>query len=281
MSKYETTKDGLVKDTETGATGIFRTVGGRRIFIKDGQDLASAMKESGKFSKKENKNNETKAKEYKTLEEQIEYIKQDEEKLLKAIDESSNSEEAGKRICEVLQERQGFNEKPKLLDEKDFNDLSDDKYIKLYRGISDGEKTADEYIEQFKNGKNEYGKGLNAYGVGHYTSEDKNVAESYGKTIEIALPKEAKIGVINMNDYDINDINELSAKNFRPYINDMEKYYNKYGDDITRIIDELEREPSTYAIMQGYDAIKVIDNQNSSAGGTYIILNRGKVMVKK
>ena len=42
--------------------GVWRTVGGRRIFIKDGQDLASAMKESGKFSKKENKNSETKAK---------------------------------------------------------------------------------------------------------------------------------------------------------------------------------------------------------------------------
>lgn len=33
--------------------GVWRTVGGRRIFIKDGQDLASAMKESGKFSKKQ------------------------------------------------------------------------------------------------------------------------------------------------------------------------------------------------------------------------------------
>lgn len=32
--------------------GVWRTVGGRRIFIKDGQDLASAMKESGKFGKK-------------------------------------------------------------------------------------------------------------------------------------------------------------------------------------------------------------------------------------
>ena len=32
--------------------GIWRTVGGRRIFIKDGQDLATAMKESGKFSDK-------------------------------------------------------------------------------------------------------------------------------------------------------------------------------------------------------------------------------------
>ena len=30
--------------------GGWRTVGGRRIFIKDGQDLASAMKESGKFT---------------------------------------------------------------------------------------------------------------------------------------------------------------------------------------------------------------------------------------
>ncbi len=33
--------------------GVWRTVGGRRIFIKDGQDLASAMKESGKFSNKQ------------------------------------------------------------------------------------------------------------------------------------------------------------------------------------------------------------------------------------
>lgn len=32
--------------------GVWRTVGGRRIFIKEGQDLATAMKESGKFEKK-------------------------------------------------------------------------------------------------------------------------------------------------------------------------------------------------------------------------------------
>lgn len=38
--------------------GVWRTVGGRRIFIKDGQDLASAMKESGKFGKKEIKEKE-------------------------------------------------------------------------------------------------------------------------------------------------------------------------------------------------------------------------------
>lgn len=33
--------------------GVWRTVGGRRIFIKDGEDLATAMKNSGKFRNKE------------------------------------------------------------------------------------------------------------------------------------------------------------------------------------------------------------------------------------
>ena len=32
--------------------GVWRTIGGRRVFIKEGQDLATAMKESGKFNNK-------------------------------------------------------------------------------------------------------------------------------------------------------------------------------------------------------------------------------------
>lgn len=43
--------------------GVWRTVGGRRIFIKDGQDLTSAMKESGKFSSNEKKFNSLNEKE--------------------------------------------------------------------------------------------------------------------------------------------------------------------------------------------------------------------------
>lgn len=37
----------------TDIGGIWRTVGGRRIFIKDGEDLETAMKKSGKFKKRE------------------------------------------------------------------------------------------------------------------------------------------------------------------------------------------------------------------------------------
>lgn len=33
--------------------GVWRTIGGRRVFIKDGEDLESAMKNSGKFKSKE------------------------------------------------------------------------------------------------------------------------------------------------------------------------------------------------------------------------------------
>lgn len=39
--------------------GVWRTIGGRRVFIKNGQDLASAMKESGKFKSAKKKEVET------------------------------------------------------------------------------------------------------------------------------------------------------------------------------------------------------------------------------
>jgi hypothetical protein len=33
----------------TDESGVWRTIGGRRVFIKDGQSLTDAMRESGKF----------------------------------------------------------------------------------------------------------------------------------------------------------------------------------------------------------------------------------------
>ncbi len=47
MSKFNW--NGVEKVEYNGKMGIWRTVGGRRIFISDGQDLATAMKLSGKF----------------------------------------------------------------------------------------------------------------------------------------------------------------------------------------------------------------------------------------
>lgn len=41
--------------------GVWRTIGGRRVFIKTGQSLSDAMKESGKFNKKKNLSEEEKS----------------------------------------------------------------------------------------------------------------------------------------------------------------------------------------------------------------------------
>lgn len=57
--------------------GVWRTIGGRRIFIKDNQDLATAMKESGKFKKAETK--------YKEVDKELENKLQEESNKVYAL----------------------------------------------------------------------------------------------------------------------------------------------------------------------------------------------------
>lgn len=68
--------------------GVWRTVGGRRIFIKDGEDLATAMKKSGKFGNKKqekeanNKNeNENEYKKYENFDEEIKELEEESDKV--------------------------------------------------------------------------------------------------------------------------------------------------------------------------------------------------------
>lgn len=238
--------------------GVWRTVGGRRIFIKDGQDLSSAMKESEKFNKSKKK-----VKDLKTLNDQIKYIQDNQDKLYNIVENSDNYD---KELCIAFQERNAFNDKPTVLNSKDFDNLSDSDYIKVYRGYHDSQKTAEEYIEQFKYGKNEYGNGGTAFGVGHYTILDKESAEAYGKAIEIAIPKSARI-------IEHDDLLEQHYKNFEEYNNNLEEYYNKYGDKVTTILDYMNSNESATAILSNYDVVKQND--------MYIILNRGIISVKE
>ena len=79
--------------------GVWRTVGGRRIFIKDGEDLATAMKNSGKFNKnqieskiegiynkKDEKNNEFKKELKKSSEELKKYNIEVDDNFLNNLD---------------------------------------------------------------------------------------------------------------------------------------------------------------------------------------------------
>lgn len=62
--------------------GVWRTVGGRRIFIKDGEDLAVAMKNSGKFEKKDKYKKET-----QEIMDDIKYLDSEEEGFEEALEE--------------------------------------------------------------------------------------------------------------------------------------------------------------------------------------------------
>lgn len=80
--------------------GVWRTVGGRRIFIKDGEDLATAMKNSGKFGNKKEEEKEMTNEEIKK--EQLEIIKKENPMTddyhtgIRTIDDIKTPEEAFK-----------------------------------------------------------------------------------------------------------------------------------------------------------------------------------------
>ena len=95
---------------------------------------------------------------------------------------------------------------------------------------------------------------------------DKKSADSYGTTIEIAIPKSARI-----IDHDV--LLEQHYKNFEEYNNNLEQYYNKYGDKVTTILDYMNSNESATAILSNYDIVKQND--------MYIILNRGIISVKE
>lgn len=243
--------------------GVWRTIGGRRVFIKDGQDLASAMKESGKFPNQKSRENSKEVEPLDTFEKQLDYIVKNQDKLNDIVENSNNVD---KEICLYLQEERGFNKKPMTLMTKEFDSLPESEYIKVYRGYHDGELSADKYIEQFKNGENSYGTGEVKCGVGHYTITNSQDAEAYGKTIEIAIPKNAKI-------VEYSKIKGMHYLSFEKYNSDLEFYYNKYGEKVTNVLDQLNyANTSAIAIMNNVDIIH--------DGDMYIILNRGIIKVK-
>ena len=98
--------------------GVWRTVGGRRIFIKDGEDLETAMKNSGKFKKNEikNKKDDKKAKTKLTDEEK-------EEKIKKLQEEINNSKRITntKIVEEIKKIIDDYNSNGKRIDLEEFD----------------------------------------------------------------------------------------------------------------------------------------------------------------
>ena len=230
--------------------GVWRTVGGRRIFIKEGQDLASAMKESGKFKNKtdeqikkleklENKKDELENKinnlNYEELNEIFNKTQDpDTREIVMNKMQEKDVVRFGKEIYGIemkdIDYKGSFDDAVKYAN--NFNKDKDYETATLYHGTNAKfEKFDYDHFGQTDPGD---------YGQGIYLTKDKNIASKYGK-----------------------DIKEVEVKYKNPLIINNEQDYQKhaefFGDKYGEAKSLYNSKQRAVAIMkQGYDA--VIDN---------------------
>ena len=213
-------------------------------------------------------------------------------------------------VVKKLLDDNGYSDLPTVLNADDFDALSDDDFIKVYRGVVDGKGiSAKDINKQFAESKDIWvGRGV--FGNGTYTNGAKWVGKEYAKDVEenimsMAIPKNAKI--INAKDLEMSFKPVGADKPFNMQIYDwIEQEYmrgykigqrnpnaNKgYG------LRSLLNDQTFKAVNLGADIIqvdpedwlKVLSNpeewkQYAEANGLplephYVVLNRGKVIVK-
>ena len=154
--------------------GVWRTVGGRRIFIKTGQSLESAMKESGKFK------NKSKA-----------------EKMNETMDKRQKIIEKLDKETEELEEYDKYNLAISKLENEDYSTPTErqywvgvkDRYLKMQenRGISN-QQELQRLKRQEESMLNAYGKNKDNMGQDYCLKKYKE-ASNYRKEYEEKIRK--------------------------------------------------------------------------------------------
>lgn len=158
--------------------GVWRTVGGRRIFIKDGEDLETAMKESGKFKKSEIKDKD-----------------KDKNKKEDVKEKETNNEDKIKELEEKLENAKGFLEKAKIKEEIDalkkgyknveeYRKISEEKREKAVKEANKEREERKKYIAEQKRIEEE-----NGYKMFHRPNEDGATGDDITKG-DVSFPKD-------------------------------------------------------------------------------------------
>ena len=152
--------------------GVWRTIKGRKVFIKKGQNLSDAMRESGKFDDIMGSYNKNK------------------EKFKQQWDKKDYTN-ARKNFYKEL----GYDKHPQKVSEEEFNKIAKDNFI-IVRSADD------ENIKNFVSGEYEVSTVQNSmYGTGIYFAYDEKEIEYYKNlsgqqsvsTIKATLAKDTKI----------------------------------------------------------------------------------------
>lgn len=205
-------------DNEIG--GVWRTIAGRRVFIKDGQNLSDAMKKSGKFKVKRKKDDIDK---YEESKEKFDKYKKD-------------MQTARTKFYEEL----GYDGKPEVVSEEEFEKMSKGQTI-ITRS------TNEERYKNLVSGKYEVSTPENSmYGTGIYFAyAEEDIAYYRGlsnnnKVFDAIVKKDAKM-------IDSRELNAIKDKIKSKVTNRQELDYMIWADD------------GLFASMLGYDGVW-IDN---------------------
>lgn len=225
------------KEDYSKMDGVWRTIGGRRVFIKKGQSLSEAMRESGKFDAKPKKTLEEKIKLRKELE-----MKYNEKK--KEIEEETNREKK-----KILKE-----ELKKI--ERDYNNA---KY-------SEQEALMKQYQEKHK-------KEMNESEVSNYREEKAKLEKRVFEKIKTdqTINKEInalyeniedeileKKGISNLQIDEMVEEKIFGLKNYLP-----EEKEILFDDAVETISKRLKEKGFTY-YGEGYNCSDIIHKTNSA-----------------
>ena len=251
--------------------GVWRTIKGRKVFIKKGQNLSDAMRESGKFensplAKYRTAIDEDKDLNYKQIYDDYVawYNKQDKDTIktvMDKFDEYCNDDNfSNNPIGNYLNEKTGYDSKPELISEDEF--LNSNEKNRIYRGVR-----TQKYVDEFKNGDYFAGQGFDANGT-YFTISD-NEAMLYANheksnMIYGVIKDDAKIGKLSniqslkysiTSQFDWSNLNEES-----------ETFYN--------FTNAIFSDNGYTAQMFGYDILDMEDSRR-------VVLNRNSIKVVK
>ncbi len=186
----------MAKDFENG---IWRTVGGRRIFIRDGEDLSSAMKRSGKFR---TLNNRAMYDYEKTVD------RSHDEQLVKDALERANGDK--KEFYRIMRQEYGWtkSDADSYL-ESDYQGRHTTEAIQAYKN------EANDKIRSVITGQSKADKGLEKYGlrVERDNSAQKEFGKRYfGKNVDVIDDRTGKRIHSSYDNYFPSD-DSINAKN--------------------------------------------------------------------
>lgn len=263
--------------------GVWRTVGGRRIFIKDGQDLASAMKESGKFNKK-SLSKEEKAEKSVLLKEERENLR---EKLNKGGLPKEEYDKISKKIKQITEQKKELDNELTQWDLRDAKErierkrretstednLNEDKiYNKLV-------KENDKHLEEeLKNNLINIEKFEEEYGI------DEQVIHDMPNKVMDKINEMYNNNEISDYVYEnyVNNYNEkisriMNEKGYETYMHQGNIYYSmlpKAKKVYDSILDELNKRNLNYKISRSWNPGELpsiyVENEN---GDTFRIAN--------